>query len=67
MNITNFHRKFVFKISRNHKISVFLSAVPVVAALMAIPILQEMPGLPAWIGMVTVTVGILLALGFTRK
>ena len=47
--------------------SVFLSAVPVVAALMAIPILQEMPGLPAWIGMVTVTVGILPALGFTRK
>jgi drug/metabolite transporter (DMT)-like permease len=45
--------------------SVFLSAVPVVAALMAIPILQEMPGLPAWIGMVTV--GILPALGFTRK
>jgi len=43
--------------------SVFLSAVPVVAALAAIPILQEMPGLPAWIGMVTVTLGILLALG----
>ena len=43
--------------------SVFLSAVPVVAALAAIPILQEMPGLPAWIGMFTVTVGILLALG----
>ncbi|CAB1060471.1 hypothetical protein D1BOALGB6SA_5237 [Olavius sp. associated proteobacterium Delta 1] len=43
--------------------SVFLSAVPVVAALAAIPILQEMPGLPAWIGMLTVTAGILLALG----
>ena len=43
--------------------SVFLSAVPVVAALAAIPILQEMPGLPAWVGMITVTVGILLALG----
>ena len=43
--------------------SVFLSAVPVVAALAAIPILQEMPGLPAWIGMMIVTVGILLALG----
>jgi drug/metabolite transporter (DMT)-like permease len=43
--------------------SVFLSAVPVVAALAAIPILQEMPGLPAWIGMFTVTAGILLALG----
>jgi drug/metabolite transporter (DMT)-like permease len=43
--------------------SVFLSAVPVVAALAAIPILQEIPGLPAWIGMVTVTVGILLVLG----
>ena len=46
-----------------HATSVFLSAVPVVAALAAIPILQEMPGLPAWIGMITVTVGILLALG----
>jgi len=43
--------------------SVFLSTVPVVAALAAIPILQEMPGLPAWIGMLTVTAGILLALG----
>jgi len=43
--------------------SVFLSAVPVVAALVAIPILNEMPGLPAWIGMIAVTVGILLALG----
>jgi drug/metabolite transporter (DMT)-like permease len=43
--------------------SAFLSAVPVVAALAAIPILQEMPGLPAWIGMITVTAGILLALG----
>ena len=43
--------------------SVYLSAVPVVAALGAIPILKEMPGLPAWIGMITVTVGILLALG----
>ena len=43
--------------------SVFLSAVPVVAALAAIPILQEIPGPPAWIGMVTVTVGILLASG----
>jgi drug/metabolite transporter (DMT)-like permease len=43
--------------------SVFLSAVPVVAALGAIPILNEMPGLPAWIGMIAVTVGVLLALG----
>jgi drug/metabolite transporter (DMT)-like permease len=43
--------------------SVFLSSVPVVAALTAIPILNEMPGLPAWIGMIAVTLGILLALG----
>jgi len=43
--------------------SVFLSAVPVVAALTAIPILNELPGLPAWIGMIAVTLGILLALG----
>ena len=47
--------------------SVFLSAVPVVAALAAIPILHEMPGLPAWIGMITVTAGILLALGIVGK
>jgi hypothetical protein len=33
------------------------------AALAAIPILHEMPGLPAWIGMIMVTIGILLALG----
>ena len=43
--------------------SVFLSSVPIVAALAAMPILNEMPGLPAWIGMITVTLGILLALG----
>lgn len=45
--------------------SVFLSSVPIVAALTAIPILNELPGLPAWIGMITVTLGILLALGIT--
>jgi drug/metabolite transporter (DMT)-like permease len=43
--------------------SVFLSSVPIVAALAAIPILNELPGRPAWIGMITVTLGILLALG----
>jgi drug/metabolite transporter (DMT)-like permease len=43
--------------------SVFLSCVPVVAAMTAIPILNELPGLPAWIGMIAVTFGILLALG----
>lgn len=43
--------------------SVFISSVPVVAALTAIPILNELPGLQAWIGMITVTFGILLALG----
>ncbi len=43
--------------------SVFMSVVPAVAALVAIPVLGEIPGLPAWIGMITVTGGILLALG----
>jgi drug/metabolite transporter (DMT)-like permease len=43
--------------------SVFLSSVPVVAALTAVPILNEWPALPAWIGIITVTFGILLALG----
>jgi len=50
--------------------SVFISSVPVVAALTAIPILNEQPGVPAWIGMITVTFGILLAMGiigFHRK
>ena len=46
--------------------AVFMSAVPAVAALAAIPILGEVPGVPAWIGMVTVTLGILLALGIFR-
>lgn len=44
-------------------VAVFLSAVPVVAALAAVSILHEMPAVPAWIGMFTVTAGILLALG----
>ena len=43
--------------------SVFLSSVPGIAAVAAIPILDELPGLPAWIGIATVTFGILLALG----
>jgi drug/metabolite transporter (DMT)-like permease len=43
--------------------SVFLSSVPVMAALTAIPILNELPGPQAWIGMIVVTLGILLALG----
>ena len=43
--------------------SALVSSVPVVAALAAIPVLNELPGLPAWIGMITVSFGILLALG----
>jgi drug/metabolite transporter (DMT)-like permease len=43
--------------------SVFISAVPVISALAAIPLLGEVPGLPAWIGMIMVTIGILLAMG----
>jgi drug/metabolite transporter (DMT)-like permease len=43
--------------------SVFLSSVPIVAALAGIPILNELPGPAAWVGMITVTFGILLALG----
>jgi drug/metabolite transporter (DMT)-like permease len=46
--------------------SVFLSSVPVVTAVTAIPILGELPDLPAWIGIATVTVGILLALGIIQ-
>jgi len=47
--------------------SVFVSSVPVVAALLAIPILNEVPGPPAWIGMITVTTGVLLALDLFRS
>jgi len=43
--------------------SLFISAVPVLAALSAIPILGEIPGAAAWLGMAMVTVGILLAMG----
>jgi len=43
--------------------SIFVSSVPVMAALAALLILNESPSLPAWIGMITVTFGILLALG----
>lgn len=47
--------------------SLFLSAVPVLAALTAIPILLEIPGPRAWFGMVLVTLGILLALGLLER
>ena len=43
--------------------SVFLAAVPAVATLAAIPILDEIPGPSTWTGMIAVTTGILLALG----
>ena len=43
--------------------SVFFSAVPAVSALIGIPVLGEVPGTRAWIGMAVVTAGILLALG----
>ena len=44
-------------------VSAYMAGVPVISSLMAIPFLGEMPGLPAWIGMVGVTLGVLLALG----
>jgi len=47
--------------------SVFISAVPVLAALLAIPILGEIPGTTAWLGMAMVTVGILLAMGILGR
>lgn len=47
--------------------SVFLSAVPVLSALAAIPILGEVPGLPAWIGMFMVTIGFLMAMGILAR
>lgn len=49
------------------KTSAFISAVPVLSALLAIPLLGEMPGYQAWVGMVLVTAGILLAIGLFNK
>jgi drug/metabolite transporter (DMT)-like permease len=43
--------------------SVFISTVPVLAALIAIPILSEVPSVTAWIGIAVVTLGVLLAMG----
>ncbi len=47
--------------------SLFLSAVPVLAALAAIPILLEIPGPRAWAGMLLVSFGILLAMGLMER
>ena len=47
----------------NRRLKKLLADQMLEAALAAIPILQETPGLPAWIGMIAVTFGILLALG----
>ncbi len=46
-----------------NRTAVFVSIVPVLAALMAIPILSEVPSVTAWIGIGVVTVGVLLAMG----
>ncbi len=43
--------------------SAFMPGVPVVSALLAIPLLGEIPGAPAWVGMIIATIGIFLALG----
>lgn len=47
--------------------SVCLSFVPVLGALLAIPIIGEVPGPPAWVGMVLVTGGILGSLALDRR
>jgi drug/metabolite transporter (DMT)-like permease len=49
------------------KTSAFISAVPVLSALLAIPFLGEIPGFQAWMGMAMVTAGILLAMGMFGK
>ncbi|CAN5479471.1 DMT family transporter [soil metagenome] len=41
----------------------FISLGPVIAALLAIPILQEWPSLTDWIGIATISVGVYLASG----
>ena len=43
--------------------AVFISTVPVLAALIAIPALGEVPSVTAWIGIGVVTLGVLLAMG----
>ena len=46
-----------------NRTAVFVATVPVLAALMAIPALDEMPCVAAWMGIAVVTVGVLLAMG----
>ena len=46
-----------------NRTAVFVSIVPVLAALMAIPALDELPSVAAWMGIAVVTVGVLLAMG----
>ena len=46
-----------------NRTAVFISTVPVLAALIAIPALGEVPSVTAWIGIGVVTLGVLLAMG----
>jgi drug/metabolite transporter (DMT)-like permease len=50
-----------------NRAAVFVSMVPVLAALLAVPTLGEIPSSVAWSGMVLVTLGALLALGLFRS
>lgn len=49
-----------------NRAAVFVSMVPVLAALLAVPTLGEVPSLAAWSGMALVTLGALFALGLFR-
>ncbi|NQV21292.1 MAG: EamA family transporter, partial [Rhodospirillales bacterium] len=49
-----------------NRAAVFVSMVPVLAAVLAIPTLGEIPSALAWSGMGLVTVGALFALGLFR-
>lgn len=49
-----------------NRAAVFVSMVPVLAALLAVPTLGEIPSVAAWSGMALVTLGALFALGLFR-
>jgi drug/metabolite transporter (DMT)-like permease len=51
----------------SQRTAVFVACVPVLAALMAIPALGELPTVAAWIGIAVTTAGVLFAMGVVGR
>ncbi len=51
----------------SQRTAVFVACVPVLAALMAIPTLGELPTVAAWIGIAVTTAGVLFAMGVVGR